>query len=325
MLNRLNRYFHSRNCTALMFVIAAVMAYMALRSGNVDEITGSRGTVFPSPNRWLPQGGVSLAVSLLLTALTAVSFIGLNKVYNFMRAPSALTSSLYTVMLASLPLASAQFYGGTLMCVVLMGVTALMFGCYGDSSSNRSVFLMFFILSLASLVQYAFMFYIPVAVIGLAQMRIFNLRSIIAVFTGIVCPVWILYGFGVMDFSDIRWPQFTSTLARLSLPGMITVFTAVGLTMILGFTAMCANLMKILSYNAKFRAYNGFLTLLLIFTILFIIVDYTNLSAYFPILCLTSAYQIAHYFSIRRPRGGVWLILSIIVIYLAVYSACYYM
>lgn len=144
-MNRLNRYLHSRNFTALMFVFAAVMTYMAFRCGHVDEITGSRGTVFPSPNRWLPQGEPSLAVSMVLMALTAVSFISLNKVYNFMRAPSALTPSLYFVMLASLPLAAGQFYGGTLMCVVLLGVTALMFSCYGDSSANRRVFLVFFI------------------------------------------------------------------------------------------------------------------------------------------------------------------------------------
>ena len=58
---------------------------------------------------------------------------------------------------------------------------------------------------------------------------------------------------------------------------------------------------------------------------LFSIVDYVNLSVYFPILCLTSAYQMAHYFSIRKPRGGVWVILSILAVYLLLYSACYYL
>lgn len=85
-MDRLNRYLHSRNCTTLIFIIAAVMTYAAFRSGHVDEITGSRGTLFPSPNRWLPHGEPSLVVSLVLTALTAISFIGLNKVFNFMRA-----------------------------------------------------------------------------------------------------------------------------------------------------------------------------------------------------------------------------------------------
>lgn len=323
-MDRLNRYLHSRNCTTLIFIIAAVMTYAAFRSGHVDEITGSRGTVFPSPNRWLPHGEPSLVVSLVLTALTAISFIGLNKVFNFMRAPSALTSSLYIVMLTSLPVTAGQFYGGSLMCVVMLGITATMFSCYGDMSATRRVFLIFFILSLASLVQYAFMFYIPVAILGLAQMRILNFRSLLATVIGIICPVWILYGFGVMELSDIGWPQFESVFSRLSVPDMITVFAAVGITMILGFAAMCANLMKILSYNAKFRAYNGFLTLLLISTMIFMIVDYGNLSVYFPMLCLTAAYQVAHYYSIRRPRGAVWVLIGIIAVYVALYSACYY-
>lgn len=324
-MNRLIRYFHSRNCTALTFVFAAAMTYMAFRTGHVDEITGSRGTVFPSPNRWLPPGELSLVISLAAMALTATSFIALNKVFNFMRAPSALTSSLYITMLTSLPMAAGQFYGGTLMCLVLLGVTALMFSCYGDTSANRLVFLIFFILATASLIQYAFMFYLPVAVLGLAQMRILNLRSIIAAVTGIICPIWILYGLGLMDTADIGWPHFASTFSRLSLPDMITVFAAVGITIGLGFGSMCANLIKILSYNAKFRAYNGFLTLLLISTILLTIVDYNNLSVYFPLLCLAGAYQVAHYFSIRRPKGVAWFILAVIIVYLAVYSACYYL
>lgn len=308
-----------------MFLIAVVMACMAYRTGHVTEIAGSRGTVFPSPNRWLPAGELSLVISLVLMALTAISFIALNKVFNFMRAPSALAASFYIAMLSSLPLAAGQFYGGTLMCIVMLGVTAVMFSCYNDRSAMRRVFLIFVMLSLASLVQYAFMFYIPVAVAGLAQMRILNVRSVLAMIIGIVCPVWILYGFGLMDFSDIGWPSFTSTFSQLSLPGMITIFVAVGITIALGFGAMCANLMKILSYNAKYRAYNGFLTLLMLSTMLFCIVDYVNLSVYFPILCLTSASQAAHYFSIRQVRGSRWVILGIFVLYLGLYSACYYM
>lgn len=308
-----------------MFVIAAVLTYVAFKGGHVTEIGGSRGTVFPSPNRWLPPGELSLAISIVFMAVTAISFIALNKVYNFMRAPSALAATFYLAMLTSMPIAAGQFYGGTLMCLVALGVTAIMFSCYGDTSVNRRVFLIFFLLSLASLVQYAFMFYIVVAIPGLAQMRILNLRSVLAMVFGIVSPVWILYAFGVMELSDIGWPEFESTFAHLTVPGMITVATAVGVTMILGFAAMCANLMKMLSYNAKYRAYNGFLTLMMLSTMLLIVVDYSNLSAYFPLLCLTAANQLAHYFSLRQMRGSQWFILSVFLLYLIIYAFCVYL
>lgn len=323
-MNRISRYLHSRNCTTLTIVIAAIMTYVAFRYGHVTEIIGSRGTLFESPNRWLPPGELSLVISLLLMAATASLFGTLNKVFNFMRAPSALTSTLFVVMLASLPMAAGQFYGGTLLCFVVLGVTALLFSCYADTSATRRVFLTFFILSLASLVQYAFMFYILIAILGLAQMRVLNLRSVLAMLLGIASPVWILYGFGVMELSDIGWPHFVNSISQLSLPGMITVFSAVGLTMVIGFAAMCANLMKILGYNAKFRAFNGFLSLLLIFTMLLMIIDYVNISVYFPLLCLTAAYQAAHYLSARSPRSVVWTMGTILLIYLAVYAATYY-
>lgn len=321
----LSRYFHSRSCTTLMFVIAVVMTCVAYSYGHVTEITGNRGMVFPSPNEWLPPCDLSLVISLVIMGVTAFGFIGLNKVYNFMRAPSALAATFYIVMLSSLPLAAGQFYGGSLMSLLLLGIIAIIFSCYDDRTATRKVFLIFFLLSFASMVQYAFMFYIPIMVAGLAQMRILNMRSIIAMLIGVICPVWILYAFGLMDFGDISWPRFTSTLSRLSVPGMITLFTAVGLTMILGFAAMCGCIMKMLGYNAKYRAYNGFLTLLMLSTMIFIIVDYANLSVYFPTLCLTSASQMAHYFSIRQNRASQWIILSIICIYLIIYSTCYYL
>lgn len=319
----LNRYFHSRNCTAAMFLIAVVLTYIAYDTGHVTDITGSRGPVFPSPNTWLAPGVPSLVISLALMALTAIIYIALNKTYNFMRAPSALAATLYIAMLASLPLAAGQFYGGSMLCVVMLGVTAMLFSCYGDTGQNRRIFLIFFMMALAATVQYAFMFYIVVMIPGMAQMKILNLRSVLAMLMGIVCPIWILYAFDMLDFSDIGWPQFASTFSRLSLPGMVTVFVAVGVTMILGFAAMCANIVKVLGYNAKYRAYNGFLSLLLLATMLFVVVDYQNLSVYFPLLCLLSANQIGHYFSIRQSRASQWIILSVICLYMLIYSACY--
>lgn len=321
---RFYRFLNSRNCTALLFVCAVVMTYVAFQSGNVEEITGSRGPLFPSANQWLTPGFASLMVSLLLIAATAVFFIVLNRVFNFMRAPSALTSSLYVLMVAALPMTAGQFYGGDLLCMLMLAVVAMMFSCFGDTSSTRRIFLIFFLLSLASTVQYAFMFYIVVCIPGLAQMRVLNIRSLIAVILGVVTPFWILYGFGWMDFADFHWPKFESTLSQLSVPDMITIFGAVGITTMIGFAAMCANLIKILSYNAKFRAYNGFLTLLFVATVIFLIVDYVNLSVYYPVLCLTSAYQVAHYFSVYRQRNAVWILVSVIVLYVAIYLANYF-
>ena len=323
-MNRLNRYFHSRNCTALMYVIAVVLTYVAFNAGKVEEIAGSQGIVLLSPNRWIAFGGLSMAIGMVLMALTAVSFIALNKAFNFMRAPSALMSTLYVVMLMSMPMAAGQFYGGVLLSAVILGIVALMFSCYGDTSANRRVFIIFFILSLATLMQYSFLFYIPVAILGLAQMRILNLRSVLAMLMGIVSTVWILYGFGAIELTDIVWPQFESTLSHQNTTDKIIAFSAVGLTMILGFAAMCANLIKMLSYNAKFRAFNGLLTVILLSTMLCMAIDYSNYTAYFPMLSLTAAYQVAHYFSTHRQRGAAWVILTIMVVYIGIYAVRYF-
>lgn len=323
-MNRLNRFFHSRNCTALIYVVAVVLTYVAYQTGQVRAITGSQGIALQSPNSWITSGGLSLAAGLVLLALTAVSFVALNKVYNVMREPSALMSSLYVVMVMSMPMAAGQVYGGVLLSGVMLAVVALMFSCYGDTTANRRVYITFFIMSLAALVQYTFVFYLPIVIVGLAQMRILNVRSLLAMLMGVVSTVWILYGVGAIGLSDIEWPRFASTLSQQSVTEKIVSLTAVGLTMILGFAAMCANLMKMLSYNAKFRAYNGFLTVIFLSTMLFMAIDYSNYTAYFPILSLTAAYQMAHYFAMRKQRGIVWVILAVMVAYLGIYAVRYF-
>lgn len=313
-------FSHTRKASLLMALIAVAATLVAYMRGDVTPIIGNRGLAFLSANEWLDPGATSLWINLALNIGIVILSTTLNKTFNIMRSLTALWGSLFIVMQCALPMFIGQFYGGTLLCLIMIGIIALMFSVYGYTDRRRRIFMIFFLLSAASFIQYAFMFYIPVLLIGLVQMRALNPRSFVAAFIGIVTPPWILIGSGIISISDLRWPEFISTLTVLDRPEMIHTFSTIGVTVLTGIVFLCGNFMKLLSYNARFRAYNGFLTLLMSATILLIFIDYSNLSIYVPLLNFTAAYQIAHFFSNRRSRGSYIPIALIVMLYLLLYT-----
>lgn len=316
---QITQFLHSRGSavTAILLMAAAVLATFVM--GKVAPVEGNRGILFPSPNLWIADRALSLGVNLALVAGLSVCCILINRTFNIMRAQTSIWATFFLFLTLGTPSLAGQFYGGTLVCAVLVGVTAMLFTCYGDAGQTRRIFLMFFLLTVVSLVQYAAMFYILVLVLGLAQMRVLNFRSIVAAGIGIVTPLWIIFGMGLASIDDIKWPEFIGTLSSLDKTGMLITFSAIGLTAALGISAMCGVLMKVLSYNAKYRSCNGFWSILMLATIVFMLVDFNNLAIYVPVLNITVAYHLAHFFSNHRHPRSFIPIVSIICVYAGIY------
>ena len=89
--------------------------------------------------------------------------------------------------------------------------------------------------------------------------------------------------------------------------------------MAVGILFLVANLMKILSYNARTRAFNGYLTLLLIFTMVVMLLNFNNFTFYIPLLNCLVAYQVGHFFTYRRHRWSYLAILFLICCYAGFY------
>lgn len=319
----LTRFFHSRNCTMLMFLIAVAAACVAWHSGEVTPLADSGGLLCGSPNAWIAGSELSLVVALALMAAVAVCAIALNSVYNFMRDPSALAASLFMAMIMAMPSIAGAFCSGQLMCLLFIGLAAVLFGSYADTAASRRVFLVFFALSAGAMFQYACIYYIPVFLLGMAQMRVFRFKTLLAALIGLITPLWILYAFGYLSAGSIRWPEFYFTIYGGDFLAMLPLLLALVVTVVLGFSAMTGTLMKMLSYNAKYRAFNGFLAIMLLATILFIIIDFINVSVYLPVLILLSAYQMAHYFSLHRSRKSWWAPASVFAAYFLLYLSNY--
>lgn len=303
-----------------MTLIAMAGIVIAHAKGLIIPLTGDYGLLMPSPEGWLEPGNTSMTISIVLNVLVAFSAITLNKQYNTMRSLSMLVAGLFMIMQLSTPAVLCYLNGSVVMAVGISIITLLLFSVFSDYANSRRVFLIFFLLASFAAFEYSFLFYIPVLLLGLSQMRVFTLRTLIAAIIGLITPVWILAGFGLITIDSIKIPHFTPIITAISTPGMWYQLLVTGFTIVIGLTFMAMNVMKMLSYNSRIRAANGFLTTAMFATMVFVFVDYNNIMVYTALLNILVAYQVGHYFATHIQSQNSYIgILSLLFVYLSFY------
>ena len=303
----------------LMMAIAIVATIVSYYTGNVVDIPGDTGTWLPSADDWLPAGGTSLVINLVLNVLIAAMLILLNKRFNILRSSSDLFAGLFLILQMSLPSFMGQFYGGTLLCFAVLFVTYKLYMAFNRPYPLQPIFLIFFLLTVGAMSQYAYLFYIPVFMIGCAQMRIFSFKTLLAIGIGIIAPVWILWGFDLISLRDIKLPHFVNVFSAIDSKEMLQLLVTVGVTVMATFVFGILNLVRVFNYNSKTRAYNGFISIMSFVTIILVLADYTNSATYIPLLNCCAAFQMGHYFAINNYQRSYIAILGIIAVYIALY------
>lgn len=287
--------------------------------GDVVHVGGDSGFGFPSANEWISDSALSLGVSLGLNIVISFLLLYLNRRFNIIRSVSMLFAGMFLVMQAGQPSLMGQLYDGSVMCFFILLAIIPFFSTFQRPDRTRRIFLSFLLISLGSLTGYAYTVYLIVFFIGCFQMQCFSLRGLLAALTGILTPYWILCGFGVVSLSSFRMPEFINIFDALEGRDLaqIVVYTIVNLILGVGFGIF--DIIKIYGYNGRARAYNGFWIILTIITTLFVIIDYTNLIIYLPILNCCTAIQIGHFFTINNTRRTYIPICCIYVVYIILY------
>ena len=145
------------------------------------------------------------------------------------------------------------------------------------------------IISLCTLFCPEFAYYIPLFIIGFAQIRYFTLKSLLGAFIGFATPFWILIGIGIMPFSGLSAliPDFTFHIPE-TLPFNDPQFWTIVLTALLGLFSGTATLYTTFNEKRQTRAYNGFINLLSVYSAILLIIDYRNYTLYLPVLNIHS-------------------------------------
>lgn len=315
----ITRFLHTKACMFTLLAVACVMAVVAYLHGNFSPI-GIPLSIGLTPARdWTGSALASLTASLASTISMGALILYINSSFNVMRSLTALMAGMFFIMQMALPSVGCTFYGGDVMGVMMLLGVSLMFSSFGEQDCQRRIFLVFFLISLAGFTDLSYLFYLPVFLVGCIQMRIFSLRTFLAAGLGVITPPWLLLGLGLVKVDTLHWPVLVTIWDMFQTPDVFRAMIVSCFTLFCGIGFLGANLLKLLSYNSRTRAFNGFLTLLMIATGLFAILNFNNFAFYIPLLNCLTAYQIAHFFTYRRTRRSYIPILLLLTVYGAFY------
>ncbi len=308
-------FAHSRPMAILLTVAVCVVMIVRFPELSMVHVIANKGIALHIADTWIDHGYLSLFVNLLLNIAILAMMVYINQRFNVLRNITMIYASLFIIFQLAFPDLLCQFYSGTLLCLVVMLCTIMLFSSYRNRDSAQRVTFVFILLTLGALTQYAFILYIVVFLIGCGQMHILNLKMTLAAVIGIITPLWILYGFGIVSLGDFRVPEFVNILATMEPNEVLQIVLSFGITAFICVVSMVFNIMRIMGYNAHTRELNSFLFLLSFVTLLMALIDYTNMITYIPLLNCCTAFQLGHLFVLgdEARRGYVGMFLTIFV------------
>lgn len=296
----INRFINSRVLTWLTAVVGIVAAYAMLLFFGTPSVPPVEGLFGGGLDHLLPSGILSWAVNMVVVFVAAVMLNWLNKTYVFIREHTMMFVTVFLCATLSNPVVSTSLGTPTLLALALVVCTYVMFGTFQQRDSQSVAFLITMILTVCAMQSFVFALYIPVFIVGFFQMRIFTLRTLLAVLVGIVVPVWTATAFGWIDPAQVRLPDLLGGIATLrggvDAGLLLQPMFMVAVGTILGLS----NALTLISYRQQLRVYNGFVNVMAVATVLFMVADVSHAEAYAVVANMLAAVQVAHFFTIRK-------------------------
>lgn len=291
----INDYFNGSAFMVLCAVALVVTAFVAKSFGITSPAIEGHGVFFSFKDPLIADGMLSAAVNVICLLLTGGILLAVNKVFTFVRSMTHLGASAFYLLSMANPAGLVSLNVGTLMCLLAALTLPPLFGAYQDRHSQRSIFLIFALVTTGCMFHYGFLFLIPAFLLGFLNMGVLNLKGLLAMLFGLLTPFWIVLGLGIVPPTDAVAPQwlFMENLSLTPIVGLAAV------TAVLGIILAAMNLHTIMNYRMQPRVYNAFFIIMLVLTVITLFLDHRDLSLYLPLLSLTVAVQIAQVHTLR--------------------------
>lgn len=301
-------------------MIAAAFMYAPPFANSVET-----GTCLPAANQWPIVPIASWALNLALLASVPVALYFLNKHYNFIKSNDVILPAASLFMLSSLPMLTTGLNSGIIICAVNMILLPIMFNVYKHDNATQAMFLVATFLSLGSMIDYAFVVYAVLYIIIAALMKILRLKEIIAYIFGLVAVYWIGIGFGLIHLDWFQGPELQNFIMDFE-PSltMIFVLSAIGLTLLWSVVMTLRITVKLYAGNARILCFTSSFTFLAIMSLLGMLIDYGNITAYIPSFYISSAVFISSQMALWPPKRPSMLPGFLAVIYVGLFTAMIY-
>ena len=289
--------------------------------GNVPPVDVGNGIFFDLSATPFDATALTTAVNVALIVGIGLLMLLLNKLYNFVKAFTFVGAATFFLLESALPVCSSTLNVGTILCMMLVLGTLMLFGTYENKYAQRPIFLVACILAFGAMFNWAFVALIVAFMLGFAYMRALNWKGFLAFLIGLFTPFWIVLGLGIAspyDFKLIEINSVWDTLETGQLRAMIIWIVAVTITTIV---LSAINLFRIYNYRLQLRVYNAFFLLVTLVSVIGMCVDYRDMLIFVPMLNLCLSVQVAHSFTISTfPKRYVFMFLLLIASLAAVVS-----
>lgn len=311
MTKRETRFTNILRSRGVACILAGISAWMTWRC--LPSLTPPAGWFGAYPE-------LSCVLNYAILLATAVAMIAINRSFTLLRTLSVFFAPYFLFITAATPSVAAFAGTSSLLAAVMILCMWILFTIYNERVSDRRIFLIYCILGAGTLYDWKFILFTPLFFAGLVQMRILRFKKIIAALIGLITPAWIAFGLDLMPLPTLPHIFFTPPTLLLATPGGWPFLCTVLMTMITGFLFGSTALLRILGFNARARAYNGFLALLGIYTGVLAIINFTALPDYVTLLNACVAFQVGHFFRATASRRGYIVILLLLATYAALYT-----
>lgn len=298
-----------REGMALATLTAMAMFAVAFFIDAPNTLAGNMGICLPSPNMWVisPLWGWITNI-ILMTVLTVTLFL-VNKEFSFVQGSDTVLTGMFIIMASS-----NTWISGTLSATLLLALANLicllvLFGCYRKRNSAQEMFVIATILSLGSMIQYAFIFMMPAYLIGAMLLKCFNFKSLIAFLMGIAAPYWVGVGLGIIPLEWFTFPTFTNLFdGYATKSGLFIGMLNVAFTVMLGLILALNNTVRLYAGNTQRRLCNTAINVLGLVLAACMTIDFNNMVAYMATLYMITAIQLANVFALWNiQHGSRWL------------------
>lgn len=313
----INEYFNGKSFLTLCALALVAVSALALSMGVTPADDDSTGIFFSLKGGLLSNGPLSAAVNVLCLLATGGIMLALNKAFSYVRAVTHLMVSAFFLFQVANPAGLVALNNGTLLCLVAAMAIMPLFASFHNRHCQRSIFLIFALLTAGCMFNYGFLALVPAFLLGFVNMGVFNLKGVLAMLFGLITPFWIVLGLGLVTPSDALAPRWL-LLGDIPFTPMAALAAA---TALLGIMLAVMNLHTIMNYRMQTRVYGTFFVIVLVFMVIALALDHRHLAVYLPLLSLMVSVQIAQAHTLRATHGYRYVFILLLIVACIAFAA----
>lgn len=302
----------------LAIATAVAMSIMAFLTGATIPNGGESGLCLPSPADWNLLPVASWTINLAILLLSALGLGLLNRSFSVVPGQASSTlSGLFLIMATSIPWIGGALTTSVIIAPAIVIVMAILFGSYRQSNATQELFAIATILSLGSMLQYAFLLMIVPVLVSALMFKCLRVREVIAFGMGLIAPYWVAIGFGILPLESLTMPSLTNLFAMASHRGVLLIcLINLGFTALLSLVLALYNGVRLYAGNTRRRQFNMAVNMFGLTCLAGMVFDSSNLSAYIVTFYMSAAFQQADLFALwhfRRPWIGALIISALYI------------